>query len=180
GNKTTQFIRPVKTLTMLMGSDLIEGEILGVASDRTIRGHRFMGEQEFTIDSAEQYPAILEERGKVMADYEARKAIILADAQKAAAAVGGIADLEDDLVEEVTSLVEWPVVLTAKFEEEFLKVPSEALVYTMKGDQKYFPVYDENKKLLPNFIFVSNIESKEPRYVIEGNEKVVRPRLADA
>ncbi len=107
GNKTTQFIRPVKTLTMLMGSDLIEGEILGVASDRTIRGHRFMGEQEFTIDSAEQYPAILEERGKVMADYEARKAIILADAQKAAVAVGGIADLEDDLVEEVTSLVEW-------------------------------------------------------------------------
>ncbi|MBM5212015.1 glycine--tRNA ligase subunit beta, partial [Vibrio parahaemolyticus] len=70
--------------------------------------------------------------------------------------------------------------ITAKFEEEFLKVPSEALVYTMKGDQKYFPVYDENKKLLPNFIFVSNIESKEPRYVIEGNEKVVRPRLADA
>ncbi|MCG9680508.1 glycine--tRNA ligase subunit beta [Vibrio sp. Isolate24] len=185
GNKTTQFIRPVKTLTMLMGSDLIEGEILGVASDRTIRGHRFMGEQEFTIESAEQYPAILEERGKVMADYEARKAIILADSQKAAAAVGGVADLEDDLVEEVTSLVEWPVVLTAKFEEEFLKVPSEALVYTMKGDQKYFPVYshengDANKKLLPNFIFVSNIESKEPRYVIEGNEKVVRPRLADA
>ncbi|MEI4548109.1 glycine--tRNA ligase subunit beta [Pseudoalteromonas spongiae] len=180
GNKTTQFIRPVKTLTMLMGNELVAGEILGVASDRTIRGHRFMGEQEFTIDSAEQYPAILEERGKVMADYEARKAIILADAQKAANAVGGIADLEDDLVEEVTSLVEWPVVLTAKFEEEFLKVPSEALVYTMKGDQKYFPVYDENKKLLPNFIFVSNIESKEPRYVIEGNEKVVRPRLADA
>ena len=180
GNKTTQFIRPVKTLTMLMGSDLVAGEILGVASDRTIRGHRFMGEQEFTIDSAEQYPAVLEKRGKVMADYEARKAIILTDAQKAAQAVGGIADLEDDLVEEVTSLVEWPVVLTAKFEEEFLKVPSEALVYTMKGDQKYFPVYDENKKLLPNFIFVSNIESKEPRYVIEGNEKVVRPRLADA
>lgn len=180
GNKTTQFIRPVKTLTMLMGSELVAGEILGVASERTIRGHRFMGEQEFTIDSAEQYPAILEERGKVMADYEARKAIILADAQKAAQAVGGIADLENDLVEEVTSLVEWPVVLTAKFEEEFLKVPSEALVYTMKGDQKYFPVYDENKKLLPNFIFVSNIESKEPRYVIEGNEKVVRPRLADA
>ncbi|WP_105173026.1 glycine--tRNA ligase subunit beta [Pseudoalteromonas sp. T1lg24] len=180
GNKTTQFIRPVKTLTMLMGNELVAGEILGVASDRTIRGHRFMGEQEFTIDSAEQYPAILEERGKVMADYEERKAIILADAQKAAQAVGGIADLEENLVEEVTSLVEWPVVLTAKFEEEFLKVPSEALVYTMKGDQKYFPVYDENKKLLPNFIFVSNIESKEPRYVIEGNEKVVRPRLADA
>ncbi|NOH71489.1 glycine--tRNA ligase subunit beta [Vibrio pectenicida] len=180
GNKTTQFIRPVKTLTMLMGSELIEGEILGVTSTRTIRGHRFMGEQAFTIESAQQYPVILLERGKVMADYEARKAIIIEQAQKAAAAVGGTADLEDELVEEVTSLVEWPVVLTAKFEEEYLKVPSEALVYTMKGDQKYFPVYDKNKKLLPNFIFVSNIESKEPKYVIEGNEKVVRPRLADA
>ncbi|WP_456296473.1 glycine--tRNA ligase subunit beta [Vibrio sp. AK197] len=180
GDKETQFIRPVKTLTILFGDELIEGEILGVQSARTIRGHRFMGEQEFTIDSAQQYPEILEQRGKVMADYDKRKAIIIADAQKAAAAVGGQADLEDDLVEEVASLVEWPVVLTAKFEEEFLKVPAEALVYTMKGDQKYFPVYDDNKKLLPNFIFVSNIESLEPRHVIEGNEKVVRPRLADA
>jgi glycyl-tRNA synthetase beta chain len=180
GDKDTQFIRPVKTLTMLMGDELIDGEILGVASDRTIRGHRFMGEAEFTIDNADQYPQILLERGKVMADYEARKAIIIEDAQKAAAAVGGVADLEDDLVEEVASLVEWPVVLTASFEEKFLAVPSEALVYTMKGDQKYFPVYDENKNLLPKFIFVSNIESKEPRHVIEGNEKVVRPRLADA
>ncbi|MDE1253519.1 glycine--tRNA ligase subunit beta [Vibrio aestuarianus] len=180
GDKETQFIRPVKTLTILMGDELIEGEILGVASARTIRGHRFMGEAEFTIDDASQYPAILEERGKVIADYDARKATIIAGAQQAAQLVGGAADLEDDLVEEVTSLVEWPVVLTAKFEEKFLKVPSEALVYTMKGDQKYFPVYDENKNLLPNFIFVSNIESKEPRHVIEGNEKVVRPRLADA
>ncbi len=180
GDKETQFIRPVKTLTILMGDELIEGEILGVASGRTLRGHRFMGEAEFTIDSAEQYPAILEERGKVIADYETRKATIIADAQKAADQVGGCADLEDDLVEEVTSLVEWPVVLTAKFEEKFLAVPSEALVHTMKGDQKYFPVYDAANQLLPNFIFVSNIESKEPRHVIEGNEKVVRPRLADA
>ena len=180
GNSDIQFIRPVKTLTILLGDELVEGTILGVASARTIRGHRFMGESEFTIDSADQYPAILEERGKVMADYDARKAIILAGAKKAAEAVGGIADLEDELVEEVTSLVEWPVVLTAKFEQEFLNVPSEALVYTMKGDQKYFPVYDQEKNLLPNFIFVTNIESKEPRHIIEGNEKVVRPRLADA
>jgi glycyl-tRNA synthetase beta chain len=180
GNKDTQFIRPVKTLTLLMGSELIQGEILGVQSGRTIRGHRFMGESEFTLDSAAQYPAILEQRGKVIADYEARKATIIAGAQKAAQAVGGTADLEDDLVEEVTSLVEWPVVLTAKFEEKFLAVPSEALVHTMKGDQKYFPVYDDAKQLLPHFIFVSNIESKAPHHVVEGNEKVVRPRLADA
>ncbi|WP_188008963.1 glycine--tRNA ligase subunit beta [Grimontia hollisae] len=180
GDKETLFIRPVKTLTILLGDELVEGTIMGVGSARTIRGHRFMGEAEFTIDNADQYPAILEERGKVIADYEARKATIIADAQKAAKQLGGVADLEDDLVEEVTSLVEWPVVLTATFEEKFLKVPSEALVYTMKGDQKYFPVYSEDKQLLPNFIFVSNIESKDPRHVIEGNEKVVRPRLADA
>lgn len=180
GDKETQFIRPVKTLTILFGSELIEGEILGVASARTLRGHRFMGEAEFTIESAEQYPAILEERGKVIADYATRKAMIIEGSQQAAQQLGGIADLEDALVEEVTSLVEWPVVMTAKFEEKFLKVPAEALVYTMKGDQKYFPVYDASKKLLPNFIFVSNIESKEPRHIVEGNEKVVRPRLADA
>jgi len=180
GNKETQFIRPVKTLTILFGDELIPGTILGVPSTRTIRGHRFMGEQEFTINNADQYPEILREKGKVMADYDERKAIIIADSKAAAAKVGGIAELDDDLVEEVTSLVEWPVVLTASFEEKFLKVPSEALVYTMKGDQKYFPVYDANGKLLPKFIFVSNIESKDVHYVIEGNEKVVRPRLADA
>ncbi|EIK2269519.1 glycine--tRNA ligase subunit beta [Vibrio cholerae] len=180
GDKETQFIRPVKTLTILFGSELIQGEILGVPSARTLRGHRFMGEAEFTIESAEQYPVILEERGKVIADYATRKAMIIEGSQQAAQQLGGIADLEDALVEEVTSLVEWPVVMTAKFEEKFLKVPAEALVYTMKGDQKYFPVYDASKKLLPNFIFVSNIESKEPRHIVEGNEKVVRPRLADA
>ncbi|GAB6264023.1 glycine--tRNA ligase subunit beta [Photobacterium sp. R1] len=180
GDKETQFIRPVKTLVMLLNDELIPGTILGVESARTVRGHRFMGEPEFSIEHADQYPAILEERGKVIADYETRKAHIIAGAKEAAIAVGGIADLEDELVEEVTSLVEWPVVLTASFEEEFLNVPAEALVYTMKGDQKYFPVYDANGKLLPKFIFVSNIESKEPRHIIEGNEKVVRPRLADA
>ncbi|KAB1512692.1 glycine--tRNA ligase subunit beta [Photobacterium damselae] len=180
GDKETQFIRPVKTLTMLLGDELVEGTILGVDSARTIRGHRFMGESEFTIDNADQYPAILEERGKVMVDYEARKAIIVADAQKAAQEVGGIADLDDELVEEVTSLVEWPVVLTASFEEKFLAVPAEALVYTMKGDQKYFPVYDAEGNLVPKFIFVSNLISKDPSQIIAGNEKVVRPRLADA
>ncbi|HEM7130645.1 glycine--tRNA ligase subunit beta [Providencia rettgeri] len=179
-DKDTQFVRPVHTVTLLLGSDVIEGEILGIKSGRTIRGHRFMGEAEFTIDNAEQYPAILRERGKVMADYAERKAVIKADAEKAAQALGGQADLTDSLLEEVTSLVEWPVVLMAKFEEKFLDVPSEALVYTMKGDQKYFPVYDKAGKLMPNFIFVANIESSDPQQIISGNEKVVRPRLADA
>ena len=117
---------------------------------------------------------------KFYADYAERKATIIADAEKAAQALGGKADLTDSLVEEVASLVEWPVVLTAKFEEKFLEVPAEALVYTMKGDQKYFPVYDNEGKLMPNFIFVANIESSDPQQIISGNEKVVRPRLADA
>ncbi|NPE65257.1 glycine--tRNA ligase subunit beta, partial [Dickeya dadantii] len=180
GDKETQFVRPVHTVTLLLGDELVPGTVLGIDSARTIRGHRFMGEPEFTIDNADQYPQILLERGKVLADYEARKAKIKADAEDAARNIGGNADLSDSLLEEVTSLVEWPVVLTAKFEEKFLAVPAEALVYTMKGDQKYFPVYDNSGKLMPNFIFVANIESKDPQQIIAGNEKVVRPRLADA
>ncbi|HAS8350423.1 TPA: glycine--tRNA ligase subunit beta [Vibrio vulnificus] len=180
GDEETHFVRPVHTVTMLMGADVIPGDVLGITSDRVIRGHRFMGEAEFTIAHADEYPAILETRGKVMADYDARKAMIKRDAEKAALALGGVADLTDSLLEEVTSLVEWPVVLTAKFEDKFLAVPSEALVYTMKGDQKYFPVYDKNGNLMPNFIFVANIESSDPEQIISGNEKVVRPRLADA
>ncbi|QLK59287.1 glycine--tRNA ligase subunit beta [Enterobacteriaceae bacterium Kacie_13] len=180
GDSDVQFVRPVHTVTLLLGDELIPAKILGIDSARTIRGHRFMGEPEFTIDNADQYPQILLERGKVIADYEQRKAIIKRDAEKAAKEIGGIADLSESLLEEVASLVEWPVVLTAKFEEKFLAVPAEALVYTMKGDQKYFPVYDAAGKLLPNFIFVANIESKDPQQIISGNEKVVRPRLADA
>ncbi|AEC16810.1 glycyl-tRNA synthetase subunit beta [Gallibacterium anatis UMN179] len=180
GDKNEQFIRPVHTVTLLFGDELIEGKILGVKSGRTIRGHRFLGQQEFTIDNADQYPQLLAEKGSVIADFEQRKAIIRQDAEKAAAKVGGIADIEEDLLDEVTSLVEFPVVMTAKFEERFLAVPAEALVYTMKGDQKYFPIYDQNGKLLPNFIFVSNINPQDQSSVIEGNEKVVRPRLSDA
>ncbi|UCB29552.1 glycine--tRNA ligase subunit beta [Duffyella gerundensis] len=180
GDSDVQFVRPVHTVTLLLGDELLEATVLGVASARTIRGHRFMGEASFTLDHADHYPQMLLERGKVQADYDARKTQIKADAEAAARQIGGTADLSDSLLEEVTSLVEWPVVLTATFEEKFLAVPAEALVYTMKGDQKYFPVYDANGKLLPHFIFVTNIESKDPQQIISGNEKVVRPRLADA
>ena len=179
-DKTVQFIRPVHTVTMLLGDDLIEGEILGVASARTIRGHRFLGEKEFDIQHADQYPQLLREKGSVVADFNERKAEILAKSQAKATALGGVADIEESLLEEVTSLVEYPNVLAAKFEERFLAVPAEALVYTMKGDQKYFPIYDKNGKLLPHFIFVSNINPEDPTAIIEGNEKVVRPRLTDA
>ena len=179
-DKTVQFIRPVHTVTMLLGDELIEGEILGVASARTIRGHRFLGEKEFEIQHADQYPQLLREKGSVVADFNERKAEILAKSQAKATALGGEADIEESLLEEVTSLVEYPNVLAAKFEERFLAVPAEALVYTMKGDQKYFPIYDKDGKLLPHFIFVSNINPEDPTAIIEGNEKVVRPRLTDA
>lgn len=179
-DKTVQFIRPVHTVTMLLGDELIEGEILGVASARTIRGHRFLGEKEFEIQHADQYPQLLRKKGSVVADFNERKAEILAKSQAKATALGGVADIEESLLEEVTSLVEYPNVLAAKFEERFLAVPAEALVYTMKGDQKYFPIYDKDGKLLPHFIFVSNINPEDPTAIIEGNEKVVRPRLTDA
>ncbi|WP_308570359.1 glycine--tRNA ligase subunit beta [uncultured Haemophilus sp.] len=179
-DKTVQFIRPVHTVTMLLGDELIEGEILGVASSRTIRGHRFLGEKEFEIQHADQYPQLLRQKGSVVADFNERKAEILAKSQAKATALGGVADIEESLLEEVTSLVEYPNVLAAKFEERFLAVPAEALVYTMKGDQKYFPIYDKDGKLLPHFIFVSNINPEDPTAIIEGNEKVVRPRLTDA
>ncbi|MCT8812945.1 glycine--tRNA ligase subunit beta [Glaesserella parasuis] len=180
GDKTEQFVRPVHTVTLLLGDELIEGEILGVASGTTVRGHRFLGEREFQISHADQYPALLKEKGSVVADFNERKALILAKAQEKATALGGVADIEEDLLDEVTSLVEYPNVLAAKFEERFLAVPAEALVYTMKGDQKYFPIYDKDGKLLPHFIFVSNINPEDPSKIIEGNEKVVRPRLTDA
>ncbi|PJG83644.1 glycine--tRNA ligase subunit beta [Caviibacterium pharyngocola] len=180
GDKSEQFVRPVHTVTLLLGDELIEGEILGVQSGTTIRGHRFLGEREFQISHADQYPALLKEKGSVVADFNERKALILAKSQEKATALGGVADIEEDLLDEVTSLVEYPNVLAAKFEERFLAVPAEALVYTMKGDQKYFPIYDKDGKLLPHFIFVSNIVPSDPSKIIEGNEKVVRPRLTDA
>ncbi|ABM05400.1 glycyl-tRNA synthetase beta chain [Psychromonas ingrahamii 37] len=180
GSSSTQFIRPVHTVTMLFGSRLIQGELLGVASDRIIRGHRFLGEAELIIDHADQYETLLDDSGKVIVDYERRKAIIRDQVEALAAHENGVADIDESLLEEVTSLVEWPVTLVGSFEDKFLDVPSEALIYTMKDNQKYFPVLDKDGKLLPRFIFVSNIVSRDPAQVISGNEKVIRPRLADA
>ncbi|MDN2664744.1 glycine--tRNA ligase subunit beta [Psychromonas sp. 14N.309.X.WAT.B.A12] len=180
GSESTQFIRPVHTVTMLFGSKLIQGELLGVASDRVIRGHRFLGEAELTLNHADDYQSLLDDSGKVIVDYERRKAIIREQVEAVAAHENGVAAIDEELLEEVTSLVEWPVTLVGSFEEKFLAVPSEALIYTMKDNQKYFPVLDKEGNLLPRFIFVSNIVSRDPKQVISGNEKVVRPRLADA
>ncbi|AFP84645.1 glycine--tRNA ligase subunit beta [secondary endosymbiont of Ctenarytaina eucalypti] len=180
GDNNTQFIRPVHTVTMLLDDALIPGIVLGIKADRMLRGHPFMGEREIILEHADQYPQLLLKHGRVMASYFQRKEIIRRDVDAAAKRLGGWADLSDSLLEEVTSLVEWPVVLTGCFEEKFLAVSTEALVCTMKGDQKYFPVYDAKGNLLPHFIFVANIDSKDPQQIISGNEKVMRPRLADA
>jgi glycyl-tRNA synthetase beta chain len=179
GNSNTQFIRPVHTVCMLYGSVLIEGSILGVESSRTIMGHRFHGEKQFELAKADDYLARLQSH-YVIADFAKRKAKIMADITTVAINEGATVDANEDLVNEVSSLVEWPIVLTASFDDAFLAVPKEALIYTMKGDQKYFPLLNKDGHLLSRFIFVTNIESKDPEQIIRGNEKVIRPRLADA
>ncbi|CAM3094115.1 glycine--tRNA ligase subunit beta [Pseudoalteromonas distincta] len=179
GANKTQFIRPVHTVTILFGDELLEGEILGKKITNQLQGHRFHHPEKISIDHADDVFDVLKS-AYVIADYEQRKAQIRAQIEEAAKAVNAVVAMDEDLLEEVTSLVEWPVTLTATFEEAFLDVPAEALIYTMKDDQKYFPLLDQNGKLLNKFLFVSNIESKDPSVVISGNEKVVRPRLADA
>ena len=179
GANKTQFIRPVHTATILFGSTPIEGEILGKQVGTQLQGHRFHHPEKVTINHADDVFDVLKS-AYVVADFEARKAQIREQIEAAASAVNAKVAMDEDLLEEVTSLVEWPVTLTATFEEAFLDVPSEALIYTMKDDQKYFPLLDQDGNLLNKFLFVSNIESKDPSVVIAGNEKVVRPRLADA
>ncbi len=180
GSNSMQFIRPTKTLTVLLGSELIEATVLGCKSDRIIRGHRFHCDKELVLDHADNYVSLLREEGFVIADYEERKAIVKQQVIDAATKENGVADIDDDLLEEVSSIVEWPITYVGSFEDKFLDVPAEALIYTMKDNQKYFPLLDNDGKLMARFIFVSNIDSKDPVQVIEGNEKVVRPRLADA
>ncbi len=179
GSQQTQFIRPVHTLAMVYGDELIEGRVLGLFSDRTIQGHRFHGERHFELAHADDYLSSLESH-HVVADFNERRARIEKQLAEAAATEGGRVEPDSDLLDEVTALVEWPVVLVASFDQEFLEVPKEALIYTMKGDQKYFPLLDANGELKNRFLFVSNIDSKDKQQVISGNEKVIRPRLADA
>jgi glycyl-tRNA synthetase beta chain len=179
GSKLTQFIRPIHTITMLYGTELIRGKVLDVSSKRLINGHRFHCNAPFELDCADNYLSQLEQHF-VIADHGRRKSIILEQIQSLAKQENASADVNDDLLDEVTSLVEWPVALIANFEESFLAVPKEALIYTMKDDQKYFPLLDGSGQLKSRFIFITNIESKDPGTIISGNEKVIRPRLADA
>lgn len=179
GNYNTQFIRPVHTLCVLYGSDIIDVSVLGLSSNRTVQGHRFHGEARFELDHADNYAAALEKQ-YVLADFTARKEKVRQLLNDAATELTLTPDFDEDLLEEIASLVEWPVVLKAGFDETFLNVPKEALIYTMKDDQKYVPLLDAEGNLSNTFLFISNIESQDPIQVISGNEKVIRPRLADA
>ncbi|GAA6151413.1 glycine--tRNA ligase subunit beta [Pseudoteredinibacter isoporae] len=180
GARRDEFVRPVQWLLMLFGNELVEAEVYGVKANRETRGHRFHYNQTLIIDQPSEYFEKLQSVAYVMADFEQRRDLIKQQVLAEAAKVNGEAMLDEDLLDEVTALVEWPVALTGKFEESFLEVPSEALVYSMKEHQKYFPIQQADGQLMPYFITISNIESKDPAQVISGNEKVIRPRLADA
>lgn len=179
GNSTAEFIRPVHTVTLLLGDDVVPATILGKEAGRVSYGHRFHAPALVEIKNADSYLSTLEQ-SYVIADFAKRKAIIAENVTAQAKALNGVALMDDALLEEVASLVEWPVVLVGSFEERFLQVPAEPLISTMKDNQKYFPLVDNNGKLLNKFIFVANIDSKDPSQIIAGNEKVVRPRLSDA
>lgn len=179
GNYNTQFIRPVHTLCVLYGSEVVNVSVLGLTSGRTVQGHRFHGESRFELDHADNYATALEKQ-YVLADFEARKDKVRQQLENAANTLSLAPDYNEELLEEIASLVEWPVVLQAGFDKAFLEVPKEALIYTMKDDQKYVPLLDSSGNLSNTFLFVSNIESQDPVQVISGNEKVIRPRLADA
>lgn len=179
GAYKTEFIRPVHTVTMKYGAKTLDGEILGIKAADQLRGHRFHSDGDVTLAHADDYLEALK-AAYVVADYQARKAMVKAQVEATAEQLGGVADIDEELLDEVNSLVEWPVTLVGSFEDKYLDVPAEALIYTMKDNQKYFPVSDKDGKLMSKFIFVTNIESKDPQQIISGNEKVVRPRLADA
>lgn len=180
GSRKVQFVRPAHWLVCLLGDTVIDCTILDQKSGNQTFGHRFHANQAITINNASDYENLLKEQGKVIANYADRQAIIKQQVVDTAAKKNATAVIDQDLLDEVTGLVEWPVALLGNFETSFLEVPQEALIYAMKDHQKYFPLVDNDGKLQPYFITICNIESTDPAQVISGNEKVIRPRLADA
>lgn len=175
----TEFVRPVKWVVLMKDNSVIDCSIQDVKSGNITYGHRFHAPAALILKDATSYLASLRD-AKVLASFEERQEVIKKQVKKLADEVNTVAITPDSLMDEVTALVEWPVALRASFEKRFLAVPQEALITTMQDNQKYFCLVDSNKKLQPYFITISNIESKDPRQIIEGNEKVVRPRLSDA
>ena len=179
GANKVEFVRPVQWLVMLLGSDIVDGEVLGFKAGRVSRGHRFHAPAPITLNHANDYLAALKE-AYVIADFAERQTSILQQVTDLASKENGKALIPAALLDEVTGLVEYPVPLVCSFEERFLHVPQEALISTMQDNQKYFCLVDAKGKLLPRFITVANIQSSNPKFIVEGNEKVVRPRLTDA
>jgi glycyl-tRNA synthetase beta chain len=180
GDLDAEFVRPVHWVVMLFGDEVIDAEILSVKSGRDTYGHRFHHPDPIFLGEPAAYAPILETTGHVIADFNDRREAIRAQVMEAAEKSGGRAVIDEELLDEVTGLVEWPLAVVGSFEERFLEVPSECLISAMKGHQKYFHMVDGEGKLMPNFITVSNIDSRKPDYVREGNERVIRPRLTDA
>lgn len=180
GSSRVEFVRPVHWLVMLLGDDVIDCEILGLKSGRKTRGHRFHYNNDIELITPSEYAATLKTPGMVIADYEERLELIRQQVIAEGEKISATAQIDEDLLDEVTALNEWPVALTGRFEERFLDVPAEALISSMKEHQKYFHHLDSEGKLLPNFTTICNIVSNDPQQVIEGNEKVIRPRLSDA
>lgn len=179
GSSDVQFIRPAHTFTAMYGDKVLPASVLGLASGNELQGHRFHGEPRFKLTHANDYQAACEAH-YVFPAFASRCNTIAEGLQAKASALGLTADYNQELLEEIASLVEYPVVMQASFESRFLDVPKEALIYTMKDDQKYVPLLRKDGSLDNQFLFVSNIASTAPEHVIEGNEKVIRPRLADA
>lgn len=180
GAGDAEFVRPVHWVVLLHGDATIDATVMGITAGNASRGHRFHSSGNITITSPGRYLETLEKDGFVIADFDRRREMVRAGVDSAAASVGGEIVGGESLYDEVAALVEWPVPVLGNFDEAFLKLPRETVISTLTGHQRYFPVTDSNGGLLPKFITVANLESKDPDQVREGNERVIRPRLADA
>ena len=181
GAHRTEFVRPVHWIILMYGNKVLNAPIMGLTPGNTTRGHRFHCPKELIVPTPNDYELVLKEEGKVLADFAERREKIRAGVTTIAGQQSnGQAGIDEELLDEVTALNEWPVPLLGNFEERFLEVPAEALISSMKEHQKYFHVVDKNGRMLPHFITIANLESKDPAQVISGNEKVIRPRLSDA
>jgi glycyl-tRNA synthetase beta chain len=180
GTGEAQFVRPVHRVVMLHGERVIAGTVLGIAAGRESTGHRFMGPATIALRNADEYEERLVGEGKVMPDFGARRAAIGRQLEEAARREGAALGEHADLLEEVTALVEHPSVYAGSFDAAYLEVPQECLILTMRQNQKYFPLFDASGRLQPKFLIVSNMRAADPRHIVGGNQRVVRPRLEDA
>ena len=180
GASQAEFVRPVHWVVLRFGDEVLDATLLDTRAGGTTRGHRFHAPGELPLPTPADYADVLRKSGHVIAHFGERRERIRAQVESAAARLGGRAVFDDALLDEVTALVEWPVPVEGRFDDAFLELPREVLISTLQEHQRYFPVEDAAGKLTPWFITISNIDSRDPSRVREGNERVVRPRLSDA